>query len=943
MLLFDHDTGKTVEVPDEQVTEAIKSGRYTAQTGAQIPVVNTATGEAGSIAAEEAYKLFNEDSFAFETGTQRTERKAQEKYGEGLGAEAAAAGLGALRGASLGLSDVLIEGLGGEDAAKAVDEYRKRNPYASTGGEIAGAVAPAILTGAGGAVGTAARLTPAGATARAGLAAERGAAALLGTGAKSAAGRIVQSIVPKAAGSAIEGAVYGAGAAISEAALGDTELTAENLLSNVGWGALIGGGSAAALSGAGLAARGSLKLAAKGAKGTAEAIESLYENATGKKAAPGLGKLWAKASGVVSGADDDVLGTYFGGPASKQMRQRAVQPESVLDDYSQRLRQNYDDLLKHANAVTPESLGNAKLKGIGKVIKRGNENLVASTASYQLEEIGMQLDEMIKAGQGEYTTAGLKALRAKVKAHSKRVMANFDADDANEQIFMVMDTAKRDIGKHVQKLRRSTMKDSAWRQTYEALRDSEGGVYRNLKTHLENEQLYGDAAQIQQAINAKWTNHLGQENYRNSFAVKMGSDNFDDVYVANDTKFRSFVRDLTSTDSNDYRYITHHVRSKKELIDEIAKHYDLDDQVRKSVQESGKAAEDFMKALNEAQTDVVAINQLRELEQLSSAKVLGAAGGAGIGYLVGEEEGALVGAVLGGLARPGQAIRQLATLERINKSAGGKIKAAVRGMLRAGQGTGKAASETAEQTVFTEYMSRARRATAPVSVKTVQLGEKRKDERSRAAAFKNRRAELAELITNPDLASRRVTEALLPLQDAAPETTRALADKTIGAAQFLYEKMPKPPPSVEQSLTPKAWRPTEAEIVRWERYLRAVEDPQSVLRNLSRGTISQEEVETMQTIYPKLHLGVVEALNENLAELQRELPRKTRTQLSLWFGVPVDATLTPDFISMIQQIHIAEEIAQEPQGHKGANGLPRKFESEMPGKYETEAQRVEAR
>lgn len=941
MLLFDHDTGKAVDVPDEQVGEAIKSGRYTAQAGTKIPVVNYSTGEAGTVDATEAYKLFNEDTFAFETTKQRTERKTQEKYGEGLGAEAAAAGLGALRGATLGLSDVAISGVGGEDAATAVSELRARNPYASTGGEIAGATLPAVLAGAGGALGTAARLAPAGATARLGLAAERGAAALVGSGARSAAGTIVQSLVPKIAGSAIEGAVYGAGAAISEAALGDAELTAENILSSVGWGSLIGGGSAGALGAAGLAANGTLKLAARTAKGTAQAIESLYERATGKQASPGLGKMWAKASGLVSGADDDVLGTYIGGEGAAAMRQRAVQPESVLDDYSQKLRSSYDDLLKHANTVTPESLGNAKLKGIGKVIKRGNENVVASTASYQVDEIAKQLDEMIAAGAGEYQTAGLSKLRAKVAAHGKRILSTLDAPDANEQVFMVMDTLKRDVGKYVQGLRRSSLKDSAWRQTYDALRDGDDGVYRHLKTHLENEQLYGEAGKVQQAINAKWANHLKNENYRNSFATKMGTDNFDDIYVANDTKFRSFVRDLTSADSNDYRYITHHVKTKRELIDEIAKHYDLDESVRPSVEATRKATDDFMKSLKEAETDVIAINQLRELEQLSSSKVIGAAGGAGLGYLLGDEEGAAAGALLGALARPGQTIRQLATLERINKSTKSRAVAAVRGLLRASTGTGKAASETAEQTVFTEYLGRARRAVAPVSVKSVQLGEKRKEERSRAAAFLNRREELAELTTNPEVASKRLTEALLPMQDAAPETTRALADKTLAAAQFLYAKMPKPPPSVEQSLTHKAWKPSEAEIVRWERYLRAVEDPQSVLRHLQRGTVSPEEVETLKAIYPKLYQGVVDELNDNLPQLRRDLPRKTRTQLSLWFGVPVDATMAPDFVSMIQSIHIAEEIAQQPQGHKG-NGLPRKFESEMPGKYETEGQRVEA-
>ena len=79
-----------------------------------------------------------------------------------------AAALGLARGATLGLSDVVAEGVFGE--GEAVREIGARSPRASFGGELLGMVGPSVLLpGAGGvrgAAGAALRYTPAGQVAR---------------------------------------------------------------------------------------------------------------------------------------------------------------------------------------------------------------------------------------------------------------------------------------------------------------------------------------------------------------------------------------------------------------------------------------------------------------------------------------------------------------------------------------------------------------------------------------------------------------------------------------------------------------------------------------------------------------------------------------------------------------------------------------------------------
>lgn len=177
---------------------------------------------------------------------EQVKRRELEKANTGLGNEALTAAEGAASGLTFGLSDqALVAGLG-EEYRKNAEARARLNPNARMAGEIGGAIAPAFLTGGESLLGTAARV--AGAPGRAvmgvGRAAERGVArAMLGLGARES-GALVKGARMAASG-AVEGAAYSTGREISEAALGNTQLTAERLLGaaqeGAAWGALGGG------------------------------------------------------------------------------------------------------------------------------------------------------------------------------------------------------------------------------------------------------------------------------------------------------------------------------------------------------------------------------------------------------------------------------------------------------------------------------------------------------------------------------------------------------------------------------------------------------------------------------------------------------------------------------------------------------------------------------
>lgn len=163
----------------------------------------------------------------------------EERYGDSTGA---AAVQGLARGATLGLSDIALEGTG-LVTTEGLRETRERNRAASITGEVVGDIGGAVLSGGAGTLGSIGRATVSGQLTRLG---------------ERVAGRAVQSPVARAAiGNAIEGTIAAPAQYLAEERLKENPgYSAEVLLSEAGRGFLLGGavGGGFAAAGKGLGA-----------------------------------------------------------------------------------------------------------------------------------------------------------------------------------------------------------------------------------------------------------------------------------------------------------------------------------------------------------------------------------------------------------------------------------------------------------------------------------------------------------------------------------------------------------------------------------------------------------------------------------------------------------------------------------------------------------------
>lgn len=193
-------------------------------------------GTVGTISSDETEEAIS-GGYQLATPAAISANQERTQYGRGIVNELEAGGLGVLRGATLGMSDLALRAYNPEwaDAAAKLKQY---NPDASLSGELGSFAIPALGAIKGlGVAGKAAK----GAGLLQGLISGTG-DAVGGIASKIIGENFVGTIAKSAAKLAAESAIYQSAQNISEAALQDKDLTAESILANTGHAAILGAG-----------------------------------------------------------------------------------------------------------------------------------------------------------------------------------------------------------------------------------------------------------------------------------------------------------------------------------------------------------------------------------------------------------------------------------------------------------------------------------------------------------------------------------------------------------------------------------------------------------------------------------------------------------------------------------------------------------------------------
>ena len=187
------------------------------------------------------------------------------------------------------------------------------------------------------------------------------------------------------------------------------------------------------------------------------------------------------------------------------------------------------------------------------------------------------------------------------------------------------------------------------------------------------------------------------------------------------------------------------------------------------------------------------------------------------------------------------------------------------------------------------------------------------------------RAKVSGLInTNSDQAAQRaVIAALGDEAENFPELAAQIYGSFKRKVDFLKSKVPSDPMS-EYTMGDSGWKPTKQEMMKFSRYVKAVDSPMSLMEDIMLNEGSAEAAEAVRTVYPVLYQKMQIRAAEMIVEKgATNIPRNIRLGIAATLQIPVDPTTTTEFLMEMSKLQTQTPVEPGATSQGGPTGAPK--------------------
>jgi hypothetical protein len=867
----------------------------------------------------------------------------EQKYGGTSGA-LKAAGLGAARSASFGLSDEFLTRVGllkPEELAA----YKEQNPTATTLGE-AGGVLGAVFAPETGLLGLASAPVKAvakigGAVTEAALpVSSRIAGALAGEAASPVINKVLTQAGALSAGSAIEGAAYGLGQSISEHALGDPDLTGEKVMANIGTSALVGG----ALGGLFGSIKGAVE--AKYPKFLSEVDQKAIESGDFKALANASDMSESQKEGFIDGLTKLRKDAPEIKAAAKSL-DAPILPGMISD--SEAVRKGQSLLLEG-----PPSIAGLKAQQLAKKgFDRAGEALEST--------LGADSD-ITKASLGDT----LKDVVSKsVETQSAPINALYDELKQSYETLPLSEKALKQISRNIRNIEDVPLSPQAKSIAYSAAERVESlktvDDVKRLKSIL-NQELGLSATPIQKRVTAIIADKLGnlEENSIVRFAEKEAKTSKDKekilslldqreaanaqysvfkdkiqrlgevlgrkkVHGAQD--FLDFIEGLTPekiadklSSKNNSEFLEWFSKEFPEGMQSISQYQkglirdaamkDGEFSIRRAITVMDKIPEEYknkifneenLKSISDVKKYIQSFPKNFNPSNTSNASAFRHFFESPTGAVVGNVRDLAIESFIKGATSSGQDeasffIDGLSKLERNAQKTTKDISTGVRAIF----------SREADEAPIRSYLG------VGSSKERKELHDEHKDK-------------ILDLNSSPEKLIDHIDKNTEILNQIAPRTSRSIQSTMIRATQFLKSKLPD---TEKQAPLSAKYEPSDAELSKWHKYFNAVENPTNALHEVAHGTITPETMESLTVVYPKMLTEMRQSVTEKMVQAvskKQIIPYRTKMALSMFLDSDLVLSLLPvNILANQNMLATATQGKNESEQQMKMNGVNHK-------------------
>lgn len=145
---------------------------------------------------------------------------------------------------------------------------------------------------------------------------------------------------------------------------------------------------------------------------------------------------------------------------------------------------------------------------------------------------------------------------------------------------------------------------------------------------------------------------------------------------------------------------------------------------------------------------------------------------------------------------------------------------------------------------------------------------------------------IKELAQNPDTLSAQISGHVDGVSKHLPQVSQGITNSIAQSAAFLNSKVPRP--SIDLPLSPD-WKPSIAQKQKFDRYYMAVQNPIGSLKQIKHGTLTLETMEALKATHPELLHHMQQQLKFNLnPAASRKLSPAVKRSLSMFLEMPLD-------------------------------------------------------
>lgn len=221
---------------------------------------------------------------------------------------------------------------------------------------------------------------------------------------------------------------------------------------------------------------------------------------------------------------------------------------------------------------------------------------------------------------------------------------------------------------------------------------------------------------------------------------------------------------------------------------------------------------------------------------------------------------------------------------------------------------------------------RGRGTRAFTSVFQTMFGLTPEETKNNEQLYKSMSNKFSEYYSVPELTSQKISAATSGLAEmGAPLIAMSANAYMINTLEYINSIMPKPQMLENPIFKQRAYIPSDREMYKFARKLEIVNNPLIVLKNLKDGTLSADEVQVAQDLYPAVLNKIRSKVVDYLATSEKVIPYSDRLKYSLLLGLDSDASVQPQNILALQKTY--QSMFNNPPLQPTANlgGIPSRY------------------